>query len=105
MNISEAIRAMAPQLTEWRHARRRRPELAFEEHETAAFIAARLRSFGIGVHEGLAGIGVVGVLRNGAGPTVGLRADIDALPATELTGVLSEGWMLRRAGGVSSFSG
>ncbi|MPQ92636.1 M20 aminoacylase family protein [Thioclava sp. JE_KL1] len=86
MNITPAIKAMEDQLVEWRHALHRRPELAFEEHETAAFIAAELRAFGLEVHEGLAGTGVIGVLRNGAGPTVGLRADIDALPISELTG-------------------
>ncbi|OOY18190.1 M20 aminoacylase family protein [Thioclava sp. DLFJ4-1] len=86
MNITPAIKAMEDQLVEWRHALHRRPELAFEEHETAAFIAAELRAFGLEVHEGLAGTGVIGVLRNGEGPTVGLRADIDALPISELTG-------------------
>ncbi|OWY04508.1 M20 aminoacylase family protein [Thioclava sp. IC9] len=86
MNITPAIKAMEDQLVEWRHALHRRPELAFEEHETAAFIAAELRRFGLEVHEGLAGTGVIGVLRNGEGPTVGLRADIDALPISELTG-------------------
>ncbi|OWY13617.1 peptidase M20 [Thioclava sp. F34-6] len=86
MNITPAIKAMEDQLVEWRHALHRRPELAFEEHETAAFIAAELRRFGLEVHEGLAGTGVIGVLRHGEGPTVGLRADIDALPISELTG-------------------
>ncbi|MBC7146652.1 MAG: amidohydrolase [Thioclava marina] len=86
MNISPAIKAMANQLVEWRRALHRRPELAFEEHETAAFIATQLRAFGLEVHEGLAGTGVIGILRNGEGPSVGLRADIDALPIAELTG-------------------
>jgi len=86
MTISAPVKAMHPQLVEWRHALHRRPELAFEEHETADFIAERLRAFGLEVHRGLAGTGVIGVLRNGAGPTVGLRADIDALPVTEITG-------------------
>ncbi|OOY26846.1 peptidase M20 [Thioclava sp. L04-15] len=86
MNISPAIKAMENQLVEWRRALHRRPELAFEEHETAAFIATQLRAFGLEVHEGLAGTGVIGILRNGEGPSVGLRADIDALPIAELTG-------------------
>ncbi|OOY11857.1 peptidase M20 [Thioclava marina] len=86
MNISPAIKAMENQLVEWRRALHRRPELAFEEHETAAFIATHLRAFGLEVHEGLAGTGVIGILRNGEGPSVGLRADIDALPIAELTG-------------------
>ncbi len=85
--MSEAIRAMLPDLTEWRHALHGYPETAFEEHRTAAFIARELRAMGLEVHEGIAGTGVVGVLRNGAGWSVGLRADIDALDITEATGL------------------
>lgn len=61
------------------------PETAFEEHATAALIAAELRSYGIDeVYEGLGQTGVVGVLRNGTGTgAIGLRADIDALPIVE----------------------
>lgn len=60
------------------------PELSFQEVETRAEIARRLREAGYEVQE--IGGGVVGVLRNGAGPTVLFRADIDALPVTEATG-------------------
>lgn len=85
MDLSETIRAMLPELTGWRHELHRHPETAFEEHRTAAFIARELRAMGLEVHEGIAGTGVVGVLRNGAGWSVGLRADIDALDVTEAT--------------------
>jgi hypothetical protein len=57
--------------------------LVFEEHLTAAFVADRLAEFGITVHRGLAGTGVVGTLSTGDGPTIGLRADMDGLPIPE----------------------
>jgi amidohydrolase len=63
------------------------PELSHEEHNTAAEVAKRLGSFGYQVHEGIGGTGVVGVLHNGDGPTVLLRADMDALPVKEQTGL------------------
>jgi len=63
------------------------PELAFAEHRTAAIIAARLRDLGYQTTTGVGGTGVVGVLANGAGPTVLLRADMDALPMQEQTGL------------------
>ena len=60
------------------------PELAFEEHETAAYVAARLRSLAIETQTGVGGTGVKGVIRGGrAGRTVMLRADMDALPIQE----------------------
>jgi amidohydrolase len=63
------------------------PELSHQEHNTAAEVAKRLRGFGYQVHEGVGGTGVVGLLRNGNGPTVLLRADMDALPVKEQTGL------------------
>ena len=63
------------------------PELSHEEHRTASTVAARLRDAGCEVLEHVGGTGVVGVLRNGAGPTVLLRADMDALPVEEETGL------------------
>ena len=63
------------------------PELAFAEHRTASIIAARLRALGYQTTTGVGGTGVVGVLANGAGPTVLLRADMDALPVHEQTGL------------------
>ena len=65
----------------------RHPELSFEEHRTAAELARRLTGAGYEVHTGVAATGVVGVLRNGRGPVVMLRADIDALPVEEKTGL------------------
>lgn len=63
------------------------PELSHQEHRTAREVAARLGGAGYEVHEGVGGTGVVGVLRNGEGPTVLLRADMDALPVREATGL------------------
>jgi hippurate hydrolase len=64
------------------------PELAFEERRTAALVAQQLRSWGYAVHEGLGGTGVVGQLVRGhGGARLGLRADMDALPIEEASGV------------------
>jgi len=74
---------MTDEMTAWRRHLHTHPETAFEEHETAAFVAERLASFGIDVDTGLAGTGVVGTLVAGDGPAVGLRADMDALHIAE----------------------
>ena len=73
----------------WRHYLHANPELAYREHDTADFVAARLAEFGIGVERGLAGTGVVGTLhgRRGPGRRIGLRAELDALPIREKTGL------------------
>ena len=63
------------------------PELSFGEHRTAGLVADRLRHLGYDTTTGVGRTGVVGVLRNGAGPTVLLRADMDALPVLEQTGL------------------
>jgi amidohydrolase len=63
------------------------PELSHQEHRTAARVAERLGGTGFEVHEGVGGTGVVAVMRNGDGPTVLLRADMDALPVKEATGL------------------
>jgi hippurate hydrolase len=65
----------------------RHPELAFQETRTAGIVASRLRSAGYDVTEGVGRTGVVGVLANGVGPVVLLRADMDALPVEEATGL------------------
>jgi len=65
----------------------RSPELSHQERRTAAAVAERLRQFGYQVHEGVGGTGVVGVLHAGDGPRVLLRADMDALPVREATGL------------------
>jgi hippurate hydrolase len=72
-------------LTTLRHALHQMPETGFEEVQTKAKVAAHLRKLGIEVHEG---VGVVGVLRKGSGNrAVGLRAELDALPITEVPGL------------------
>src|SRR5215471_5400888 len=64
----------------------RNPELAFQEVQTAAKLAARLKALGYEVTTGVGRTGVVGLLKNGAGPTVMLRTELDALPVAEKTG-------------------
>ena len=72
---NDPVAAMTQEVVAWRHAIHAKPELGFQEHRTAAFVARQLRAFGLEVHEGIAGTGVVGVLRKGTGDrTVGLRA-------------------------------
>jgi amidohydrolase len=63
------------------------PELSSHETQTAAKLAARLRGFGYDVTEGVGGTGVVAILKNGTGPTVMLRTELDALPVEEKTGL------------------
>ena len=63
------------------------PELSFQEHRTAGVVVDWLKDLGLEVIEGVATTGVIGVLRNGHGPTVLLRADMDALPVREETGL------------------
>lgn len=63
------------------------PELSFQEHRTAGIVAAELDRLGLAVTSGIGRTGVVGVLDNGTGPTVLLRADMDALPVLEATGL------------------
>ena len=64
----------------------RHPELSHQEHRTAERVAGKLQEYGCTVQTGIGGTGVVGVLANGAGPTVLLRAELDALPVKEDTG-------------------
>lgn len=72
------------------------PELAFEEHQTSALVADKLRAWGYEVETGLGRTGVVGTLRRGRGQrALGLRADMDALPITEASGLP---WASQRAG-------
>lgn len=76
---------IAAEMTQWRRHLHAHPETAFEEFSTQAFVAEKLESFGIETHLGLAGTGVVGRLENGAGPRIGLRADMDGLNIKETT--------------------
>jgi len=86
MEIDERITRMHAELSTWRHDIHAHPELGFEETRTASLVAAKLGAFGIEVHRGVGRTGVVGVLRAGnSRRSVGLRADMDALPILEAT--------------------
>jgi hippurate hydrolase len=88
MPVINRIADLQPEMEGWRRDFHQYPELRFEEHRTAARVAELLRSWGIEVHTGIATTGVVGVLRAGSGGrSIGLRADMDALPMTEATGL------------------
>jgi amidohydrolase len=68
------------EMTAWRHRLHANPETGFEEHDTTAFVATMLSSFGLDVQRGIGGTGVVGTLRaGGVNRAIGLRADVDAL--------------------------
>jgi len=90
MPVNNRIADAQPEIAGWRRHLHRRPELLYDVHETAAFVAAKLRDFGCDeVLTGLGRTGVVGLVhgRSGAnGAMIGLRADMDALPITEETG-------------------
>lgn len=80
--------ALEPKLIAWRRDIHQHPELGNMEVRTAALVADHLRALGLEVRTGVAGTGVVGVLRGGApGPNVALRADMDALPVKEPAGL------------------
>jgi hippurate hydrolase len=84
MAIRPELAEMAGEMQAWRRALHAHPETAYEEHRTADFVAEKLTGWGIEVHRGLAGTGVVGVLRAGQSPrSIGLRADMDALDLEE----------------------
>ncbi|MFM8597881.1 MAG: amidohydrolase [Mycobacterium sp.] len=91
VNSVSAVMARADEVRPWQEDLYRdlhqNPELSHQEHRTAASVAERLGRSGYQVTTGVNGTGVVGVLRNGAGPTVLLRADMDALPVREDTGL------------------
>jgi amidohydrolase len=87
-NLDEAVAHHTARATELRHVIHRNPELGNRETETAALVAAHLRELGLEVKLGIAHTGVVGILRGGRpGPVVAIRADMDALPVTEQTGL------------------
>jgi hippurate hydrolase len=82
----DLARAAHPELTEIRRDIHAHPEIGMNEHRTADLVARKLEEWGIEVHRGVGITGVVGVLRNGNGEaSVGLRADMDALPILEAT--------------------
>lgn len=85
---NDPIAKLTPEVVAWRHHIHANPELGFREVETARFVADKLRSFGLEVREGIGGTGVVGTLRAGSGTrAIGLRAELDALPVIERTGL------------------
>ena len=86
--VLPGIRAIEAEMVALRRHIHAHPELAFEEFATGDLVAARLAEWGYTVHRGLGGTGVVGTLRLGSSPRVlGLRADMDALPIHEETGL------------------
>lgn len=86
MPVVNRIADMSEEMTAWRRYLHTIPELGLECHKTAAFVAERLREFGVDeVHEGIAKTGIVAIINGKTpGPTIGLRADMDALPMEEL---------------------
>ena len=83
--IDQRVQAVLPKVISWRRDIHQHPELGNRETRTAGVIAAHLKSLGLEVKENVAKTGVVGVLRGGRpGGTVALRADMDALPVTEM---------------------
>ncbi|MEM9350703.1 MAG: M20 aminoacylase family protein [Pseudomonadota bacterium] len=89
MPIVNRIADFAEDMKTWRRYLHQHPELGFDCHETAGFVAERLKEFGVDeIHEGIAESGVVAIIKGrGAGPVIGLRADMDALPMDESSGV------------------
>lgn len=90
-NTDEAIKSLInkeyPELEKIYKHLHSHPELSLQEKETSALVAREFRAAGYDVTENVGGYGVVGVMRNGEGPTVLLRGDMDALPITEKTGL------------------
>lgn len=86
MPIVNRIAEFHDEMTAWRRDLHAHPETCYEEVRTSAFVAEKLKSWGIEVHTGMAKTGVVGVLQGarGPGPAIGLRADMDALPMQEI---------------------
>lgn len=89
MPVINRIAGLADEMTAWRRHLHTIPELEMECHETAAFVAERLRDFGVDeIHTGIGVTGIVAIINGrGEGPTIGLRADMDALPIQEATGL------------------
>lgn len=91
MSAAAAVLQRLPGIRSWQEDLYRdlhqHPELSHHEHRTAQLVADRLRAAGFEVHDGVGGTGVVGILRNGSGASVLLRADMDALPVKEATGL------------------
>ncbi|MGR3758086.1 MAG: M20 aminoacylase family protein [Tranquillimonas sp.] len=91
MPVKNRLAELHPEITEWRRDLHQHPEILFETHRTAGLVAEKLRAFGCDeVVEGLGRTGVVGLIRgksDASGKVIGLRADMDALPIDEATGL------------------
>jgi amidohydrolase len=87
IQLLSGLEDQLPSLSELYRDLHRHPELSMQEHRTAGIVAQHLHDAGYEVSEGVGHTGVVGVLRNGVGPIVMLRGDMDALPVKELTGL------------------
>ncbi|SHG69504.1 hippurate hydrolase [Cognatiyoonia sediminum] len=89
MPVINRIAEFSEDMKTWRRHLHTMPELELECYETASYVVERLKEFGITeIHEGIAKSGVVAIIEGqGEGPTIGLRADMDALPMTEMTGL------------------
>jgi hippurate hydrolase len=88
MLLNDIIAAIVPEVTGWRRHIHAHPELGFAEHDTAAFVAARLAEFGLAVHTDVSVTAVVATLTKGAGNhAIALRAELDALPISEAADV------------------
>ncbi|MGF1630658.1 MAG: amidohydrolase [Kiloniellaceae bacterium] len=87
MNIDPSVRQIEAEMKTWRRHLHANPELGFEEHDTALFVAEKLRSWQLPVVAGVGRTGLVATLQGngGSGPSIGIRADMDALPMTEET--------------------
>ncbi len=90
MPVINRLAALHGEITAWRRDLHQNPELGFDLPRTSAFVADKLKSFGVDeIHTGIAKSGVVGVIRgakSGSGKVIGLRADMDALPIQEVPG-------------------
>jgi hippurate hydrolase len=88
MAVHNRIADAADELTEWRRDLHAHPELGFQETRTSDVVAAKLEAWGIEVTRGIARTGIVGTLRCGTSRrAIGIRADMDALPIEEATGL------------------
>ena len=98
MPILNRVSEMHAEITAWRRELHQMPELNFDVIRTAGFVESKLREFGVDdIVKGLGRTGVVGIIKGtkGEGPTIGLRADMDALPITEKTG---KAWASKTSG-------
>ena len=85
MKLVDELKSRKDELATWRQHLHANPEIAYEEKDTSNFVAAKLESFGVEVHGGFGGTGLVGVIHGNQGDpasskAIGLRADMDALP-------------------------